>query len=82
MEVLTEDINPSVWAQVHYFIGNALVELGAKNKDKDMLLDAIRISRIALQSNYFKQIFPEFHDRNLDNIQIAESLIKKHESEK
>lgn len=82
LEVLTEDINPSVWAQVHYFIGNSLAELGAANKDSEMLLKSIDASQIALESDYFKQIFPEFYDRNLNNIQIAEALITKYESEK
>lgn len=81
LEVLTEDINPSAWAQVHYFIGNNLVELGTIDKDEAMLTESIRASRVALESNYFKQIFPEFYDRNLNNIQIAEALIKKYESE-
>lgn len=82
LEVLTEEMNPSVWAQVHYFIGNSLAELGAVDKDKDMLAESIRASRTALESDYFKQIFPEFYDRNLSNIQIAEALIKKYEAEK
>lgn len=82
LEVLTEEINPSVWAQVHYFIGNSLAELGALNKDSEMLLESIDASRTALESDYFKQIFPEFYDRNLNNIQIAEALIVKYESEK
>lgn len=82
LEVLTEDINPSVWAQVHYFIGNSLSELGALNKDSEMLLESIGASRTALESDYFKQIFPEFYERNLNNIQIAEALITKYESEK
>jgi tetratricopeptide (TPR) repeat protein len=81
LEVLTEDINPSVWAQVHYFIGNGLAELGAKNKDKQMLTESIAASRIALESDYFKQIFPEFYERNSNNIQVAEKLIKKYEAE-
>lgn len=81
LEVLTEDINPSVWAQVHYFIGNSLAELGAKNKDSEMLVESIAASRTALESDYFKQIFPEFYERNLNNIQIAEALIKKYEAE-
>lgn len=81
LDVLTEEINPSVWAQVHYFIGNGLAELGALDKDPDMLRESILASRTALNSDYFKQIFPEFYERNLNNIQIAESLIKKYETE-
>lgn len=82
LEVLTEDINPSVWAQVHYFIGNSLVELGAEDKNSEMLLESIAASRTALESDYFKQIFPEFYERNLNNIQVAESLIKKYGAKK
>lgn len=81
LEVLTEKDNPSVWAQVQYFIGNGLVELGAAVKNKQMLEDAITASKLATESDYFKNIFPEFYERNQINIQVAENLIKKYESE-
>lgn len=81
LEVLKEDDNPSVWAQVQYFIGNGLVELGAAVKNKEMLEDAITASKLATESDYFKNIFPEFYERNQINIQVAENLIKKYEAE-
>lgn len=81
LEVLKEEDNPSVWAQVQYFIGNGLVELGAAVKNKEMLQDAITASKAATESDYFKDIFPEFYERNQINIQVAENLIKKYEAE-
>lgn len=81
LEVLKEEDNPSVWAQVQYFIGNGLVELGAAVKNKEMLQDAITASKAATESDYFKNIFPEFYERNQINIQVAENLIKKYEAE-
>lgn len=81
LEVLKKEDNPSVWAQVQYFLGNGLVELGAAGKDKDLLKEAIVASRLATESDYFKTIFPEFYDRNLSNIGIAEGLIKKYDEE-
>lgn len=80
LEVLSEKDNPSVWAQVQYFLGNGLVELGAVNKDKDMLAEAIVASKLATESNYFENIFPEFYERNLNNIKVAESLILKYKA--
>lgn len=82
LEVLSEKDNPSVWAQVQYFIGNGLVELGAAVKSKAMLEDAVTASKLATQSDYFKNIFPEFYERNQINIQVAESLILKYDTEK
>lgn len=79
LEVLKEADNPSVWAQVQYFIGNGLVQLGATQKDRQMLEDSIVASRLANESQYFKNIFPEFYERNLTNIKVAEGLLEKME---
>lgn len=77
LEVITKDNNPNVWAQVQYFIGNGLVELGSTFKDKAMLKEAIVASESATQSDYFENIFPEFYERNQNNIKVAKSLITK-----
>ncbi len=79
LEVITKDNNPNVWAQVQYFIGNGLVELGSTFKDKAMLEEAIMASQSATQSDYFENIFPEFYERNQNNIKVAKSLISKYE---
>jgi hypothetical protein len=54
-----------------------LVELGSTFKDKAMLEEAIVASEFATQSDYFENIFPEFYERNQNNIKVAKSLITK-----